>query len=160
MFMLMPGCIIMSFSIMAACPRHTNEAMHRLSGVQKPLLVAAESIICHKAMPMPPASPASAPYPASRGSAAALRRVRTAVLILLTSACGVPGAPARRRRTSSRRMLAIDAAGRRAIARAAAPIRRLAERGSDDLGAAMLPAGGPERGLWQVAQAGGSRVAS
>jgi hypothetical protein len=67
MFMLMPGCIIISRSTMAACPRHTNEAMHKLSGVQNPMLVAAESIICHRAMATPPASPASAPYPASRG---------------------------------------------------------------------------------------------
>lgn len=85
MFMLMPGCIIMSRSIMAACPRHTNEAMHKFSGVQNPLLVAADWIICHRAMPAPPASPASAPYPASRGTWMVLGRVRTASLISLTS---------------------------------------------------------------------------
>ncbi len=58
--------------------------MHRFSGVQNPLLAAAESIICHSAMPTPPASPASAPYPASRGTWMALGRVRTASLISLT----------------------------------------------------------------------------
>jgi hypothetical protein len=46
---------------MAACPRQTNEAMHKFSGVQNPLLVAAESIIRHRAMAIPAASPASAP---------------------------------------------------------------------------------------------------
>src|SRR6516162_2843981 len=145
MFMLMPGCIIMSFSIMAACPRQTNEAMHRLSGVQNPLLVAAESIICHRAMPMPPASPASAPYPASRGSAVALGRVRTAVLIvphlcLWLCLAGRPGTAGHVPGV----MLAIDAVGGLVIApapRAAlAPLlRRLAERASGDQCARSCP---------------------
>src|SRR5215472_541715 len=115
MFMLMLGCIIMSCSIMAACPRQTNEAMHRLSGVQNPLLVAAESIICHRAMPAPPASPASAPYPASLGTAVVAGRVRIASLIVLTSvsAClSVPGAAGR----DPDGMLAIDASGGQVIA--------------------------------------------
>src|SRR5262249_53586131 len=47
---------------------------------------AAESIVCHRTIPLPPANSASAPYPASRGTAVVLGRVRIASLITFTSA--------------------------------------------------------------------------